>query len=156
MKNRFLSLGKYAVLPAVLFSIPLIFFLKDEQFEKTWVLYLGNALFLFYIFLFVLNYSRKSQTSFSTLNAGLSVTFIGIAFCCILAIICILIFASGLFNIGAANDTFHDTPAALPPGNRHGILVMLLADIIIGNVAAGAFGSVMASAAMRRNKDDRT
>ena len=152
MKNAFLSLGKYAILPAILFSIPLIFFLQDEKFEKTWLLYLGNALFLFCIFVFVLLYSKKSNTN-SPLNAGLSVTFMGIAFCFILAIICIIVFAPGLFNIGAAKDTFHDMPAALPPGHRHGVLLMVLADLIIGNVTAGSFGAVMASGAMRRHRD---
>lgn len=152
----FLKHGKYGILPALLFCIPIIFFIKDEQFSQAWLLYLGNALFLVYIFLFVLNYSKISNEKLSGLNAGFAVTFIGIFFSLILTIICILIFAPGLFNIGSANQTLHDTPAALPSNNDHGVLLMLLADIVIGNVVAGSFASVMASAAMRRNKDDRT
>lgn len=155
-RATFIKQSKYGILQALLFCIPIIFFIKDEQFSQAWLLYLGNALFLACIFILVLIRAKAGGKKISPLNAGLSATFAGIIFSFILTIICILIFAPGLFNIGTANQTLHDTPAALPSNNDHGVLLMLLADIVIGNVVAGSFASVMASAAMRRNKDDRT
>ncbi len=153
-KDTFSTLGKYAVLPAILYCIPAIFFIKDDTFSQAWLLYLGNALFLIYIFIFVLWYQRGSDKNASGLNAGFSVTFIGIFFSCMLTLICIFIFAPGLFDIGSS-EVLNNTPPALPSKYDHGVLLMLFADIVIGNVVAGSFGSVMASASMRRNKDDK-
>ncbi len=153
-KGTFITLGKYALLPAILFCIPVIFFLKVDTFSQAWLLYLGNALFLTYIFIFAIKY-RQGDKQISRLSAGFSVTFIGIFFSCLLTLICILIFAPGLFGIGS-HEVLHNAPAALPSQNDHGVLLMLLADIVVGNVVAGSFGSVMASASMRRNKDDKT
>ncbi len=155
-RATFLKHSRHGILPALLFCVPIIFFIKDEQFSQAWLLYLGNALFLFCIFILVLTWPKTGKEKISPLNAGFSATFAGIIFSIILSIICILIFAPGLFDIGSANQTLHDTPAALPSKYDHGVLLMLLGDIVVGNVVAGSFASVMASASMRRNKDDRT
>lgn len=153
-KKTFLKWGVYAVFPAFLFCIPTAFFINNEQFSQSWLLFVGNALFLCSIFLFVLKYPKVRDTNLS-LQAGLAVTLIAILFSCILLVICILIFAPGLFDIGYSNVALQNTPAALPSKNHHGILLMLLIDVTVGNIIAGSFGSVMASASKRINKDDK-
>ena len=152
-RSSFIKHSKYGILPAALFCVPIIFFIRDEQFSQAWLLYLGNALFLTCIFIFVLTRPKTGGEKISPLNAGFSATFAGIMFSIILTIICILIFAPGLFDIGA-NQVLRDTPPSLTSNYDHGVLLMLLADIVVGNVVAGSFASVMASASMRRNKDD--
>ena len=151
LKKIPLHLIKYSILPAVLYIIPLIIFILDETFSETWLLYLGNALFLCYIFVFGVYYAKQQNKRTSTLGAGLTVTLIGIIFTCILVFVVIFIFAPGVFHIGASQP-LEDTPAALPNKNSHGVIFMLFSSATIGNFAAGSVSSVLAAGATKHTK----
>ena len=105
LKKIPLHLIKYSILPAVLYIIPLIIFIRDETFSETWLLYLGNALFLCYIFVFGVYYAQQQDNRTSPLSAGLAVTIIGVIFTCILVFVVIFIFAPGVFHIGSSTCT---------------------------------------------------
>ena len=151
-RKSVLSLSKYGIIAAVLYCIPLIFFIKSDKFSSTWLLYLGNALFLFYSFIFVAFFAEKNDSEISPLNAGMTVTITGIIFSCILSLVCVLLFAPGLFHIGTGNEVLEKTPAALPTNNSHGIWILIFANVIIGNITAGTVGSVLARSATQKRK----
>src|SRR6476620_2218965 len=123
LKKISLHFIKYSILPAILYIIPLIIFMLDKTFSETWLLFLGNALFLCYIFAFGVYYAKQQNKITSPLNAGLAVTLTGIIFTCILVLMVILIFAPGVFHIGSSRP-LEDTPAALPNKNSHGVIFM--------------------------------
>ena len=142
---------KYSILPAILYIIPLIIFILDETFSETWLLYVGNALFLFYIFAFGVYYGKQQNNRTSPLSAGLAVTLIGIIFTCILVLVVIFVLAPGVFHIGSSHP-IEDTPAALPNKNSHGVIFMLFSSATIGNFAAGSVSSVLAAGATKHTK----
>ena len=153
MTNKFpLYLIKYSILPAIFYTIPLVIFIKDEKFSETWLLYLGNALFLCYTFLFGIFYSKQQKNKTSPLKAGLAVTVIGIIFSCILALIAVFIFAPGVFDIGPSNQVLKNTPAAFPHNHAHGIIFILFANAIIGNFTVGSVSTILSSAATKQIK----
>ena len=143
---------KYSILPAILYIIPLIIFILDKTFTQAWLLYLGNALFLCYIFVFGVYYAKQQNNRTSPLSAGLAVTLIGIIFTCILVLVVIVIFAPGMFHIGSSIQALENTPAALPNKNSHGVIFMLFSSAIIGNFTAGSVSSVLAAGATKHTK----
>jgi hypothetical protein len=142
-KKSILYLSRFAIIAAILYCIPVIFFLKSEKFSQTWLLYLGNALFLFCLFIFGILYGSKNNNLSKRYN-GFTVTILGVIFSCILIFVLIFIFAPGIFNIGSSNGVLQQTPAAITKKNNHGIIFILFADAIIGNVTAGSFSTVFA------------
>lgn len=151
-KKILLYFIKYSILPAIVYIIPLVIFILDKTFSETWLLYLGNALFLCYIFVFVIYYARQQNKITSPLTAGLAVTLIGIVFTCILVPLVLVIFAPGVFHIGSSTQAFQNTPAALPNKNSHGVIFMLFASATIGNFTAGSVSSVLAAGATKHTK----
>ncbi len=142
-KSSIAYLSRFAIISSVLYSIPVIFFLKDQRYSDTWLLYLGSAIFLMCIFIFGIVYGGKTTNQTSKKYNGFTVTTLGVIFSCILILLLTLIFAPGVFNIGPAPDVMKQTPAAIAKNNGHGLLFMMLADAIIINFCAGTFAAVM-------------
>ena len=142
-KSTIAYLSRFAIISSVLYSIPVIFFLKDQRYSDTWLLYLGSAIFLMCIFIFGIVYGGKTTNQTSKKYNGFTVTTLGVIFSCILILLLTLIFAPGVFNIGPAPDVMKQTPAAIAKNNGHGLLFMMLADAIIINFCAGTFAAVM-------------
>ena len=140
-KKSILYLSRFAIIAAILYCIPVIFFLKSEKFSQTWLLYVGNALFLFCLFIFGILYGSKNDNLLRRYN-GFTVTILGVIFSCILVFILILIFSPDILNIGSNGGVLKQTPAAIAKKNNHGIIFILFADAIIGNVTAGSFSTV--------------
>lgn len=136
-------LSRFGIISSVLYSIPVIFFLKDQRYTDTWLLYLGSAIFLMSTFIFGIVYGGKTTNQNSKKYNGFIVTTLGVIFSCILVLLLTLIFAPGIFDIGSAHDELMQTPAAISKNNGHGLLFMMLADAIIINFCAGTFAAVM-------------
>ncbi len=141
-KSNILYLSRFAIIAAVLYCIPVAFFLKNEQYSQTWLLYVGNALFLISLFVFGTIYAVKKSESTKSYN-GIIVTILGVVFSCVLVFLLIFIFAPGIFNIGSSKDILQQTPAAVGTSNSQGILFFLFADAIIGNFSAGSFSALL-------------
>ncbi len=141
-KPNLIYLSRFAIVSAALYCIPVIFFLKDEKYSQSWLLYLGNAIFLLSIFIFGIIYAFKEGNSTKTYN-GFTVTLLGVVFSCVLVFFLIFIFAPGIFNIGSSTDVLQQTPASIAKNNNHGILFFLFADATIGNFTAGSFSAIL-------------
>lgn len=142
-KSSIAYLSRFGIISSVLYCIPVVFFLKDQRYTDTWLLYLGNAIFLMCIFIFGIVYGGKKNNQTSIKYNGFTVTTIGVIFSCILILLITLIFAPGVFNIGSSADLLKQTPAAISKNNGHSLLFMMLADAIIINFCAGTFAAVM-------------
>lgn len=141
-------LGKYSIVPAVLYIIPVILYLREETFSQTWLLYVGNALFLCYVFAFEILFFNDQAITKSPVSAGLAVTITGIIISCLLVILCAFIFTPALFHLGTAGNGLTNKPPAL--AQKGEIWFILFASAIIGNIAAGAFSSVLSGAVLKQ------
>ncbi len=147
-----LYLSRYSVIPAILYIIPVIFYLRDESFSQTWLLYLGNAFFLSYLFIFEFLFFRQQHNTSSPVNAGFAVTISGIIFSCIFIILAVAILAPALFQIGSSHETFSSKPPAFSQKTHFGIWFILFANATIGNFVAGSFSAVLSAALIKQNK----
>ena len=146
-------LARYSIIPALFYLIPVIFFLRDESFSQTWMLYIGNAFFLCYIFIFtLLFFKNKTDNKNSPANTGIAVTITAIGFSCVLIILSIISFAPGLFRFATSTGVLANKPPSFSHTNEAGIWFILFTNATIGNFVAGAFSSVIAAAVIKQSR----
>ena len=143
--------SRHGIISAVLYCIPLVFFLQEKKFSGTWLLYLGNALFLFCIFIFGIIFTRKQHNESKNFN-GFGITLAGVIFSCIIILLLTLVFAPNVYHIGSSNEVLQQTPAAITKKNEHGLLFIMLANALIGNFCAGTFATIIAKSSAEKEK----
>jgi hypothetical protein len=146
---------KYSILAAVAYCVPIIFFVRDSTFRDAWLLYLGNALFLVVISLFMLFFNKtKNQNAPSTsmLIAGHATTVMGILIACLLSFIILIIFVPGLFHSGTTEKVLTDAPANHVRDKTNGLAFMVFMNAIFGNVIVGSFSSIMLAFTVKRDQ----
>ena len=150
-KSKILYLSRFGIVSAILYCIPVIFFLKDRRFSDSWLLYLGSALFLLCVFVFGIMYGGKNANSKKAYD-GFVVTILGVIFSCLLLLILTFILTPDVFGIGSSDDVLQHTPAAISKKGEHGILFMMLANALIINFCAGVFAVIMTRSKNAENK----
>lgn len=133
---------------AVAYSIPAFFYIRNSMFRDSWLLYVGNFLFLLVLAAFVITFNRKRRDNASTgamVLTGHIVTVIGVVLSVVLALIMLSVMNSnGMFGGGRPQEVLEDTPAnGGANGRSNGLILFLIASAIIGNVSAGSFISII-------------
>jgi len=136
----------HAVIAAILYVIPVAVFIGDTTYSNTWLLYLGNALFMIVIaaFLFRFNGRRGKNASSMSMFAASNITSVmGILIACLLCFILITIMIPGLFQAGPPDKVLRGAPANTVQDKTKGLLWMVFGNAIIGNVSTGFFVSMI-------------
>jgi uncharacterized protein (UPF0333 family) len=155
-REYLISYIKWGVIAAIAFCIPMVIFVNSAQYEKSWLLYLGNVLFLVVIAAYMLSFnkSRGENASTQAMNAaGHIATVVGIIISCIVGLI--VLSAAGVLG---GNNVMEDAPAQTGTGASHGKVFFVFMNAIIGNLAGGSFASIILPYSARKNqtKDRRS
>lgn len=145
-KSQFSSYLTYGLISAILFCIPATFFIRSGDFRQIYLLYLGNALFLIGILLFLLQYNKKRAENASTssmLISGHLTAVTGIVIACILSLLLVFIFSPDVFSSHPDTVLENANPAQQGIGKPRGVLFVLFMDAIIGNFCTGSFVSLL-------------
>ena len=132
----------YAIVAAFLFGLAVLIFLMDTSYSRAWLLYIGNALFLFTIAAFLLSFNRRrdrNASSMTMLTAGFITSGAGIIIACLLCFILLSVMIPGLFHAGEPGKVLTGAPANTVLDKTHGLLFMIFGSATIGNGAAGLF-----------------
>jgi uncharacterized membrane protein YhaH (DUF805 family) len=154
-KEFLLSNIKWGIIGAIVFCIPAIIFIKSADYRATWWLYLGNALFLVVIAVYMLAFNKGQRENASTqtmMIAGHSATIFGIIISCIVAFIALLIFIPDIFSSGLSEKAMDDAPAFTGTGKTHGLVFFVLMNATIGNLCGGSFSSILIPYSARKNQ----
>jgi Na+/proline symporter len=136
----------HSLVAALLYCLPLIFFLKMADYTRAWLLYSGNFLFLLVIvyFLFVFNARRDENAgTLAMLTASSITTIMGTIMALILSLVLLVIFIPGLFNSGSPVKHLINQPANSIHDKTNGLVFMIIANSIIGNVSCGLFAAII-------------
>jgi hypothetical protein len=136
----------YGIIAAVLYCIPMVFFVRSGNFEDIYLLYIGNALFLVGIVLYIVHYNNKRAQNGSTssiLIGGHITTGFGIVLALLLSLLLILIFVPGVLHSNADTVLQDANPSQPAEGKFRGILFILFMNTVIGNACTGAFVSIL-------------
>jgi hypothetical protein len=145
---------KYSILPAIIACIPIFFFLRDSKFSETWLLYLGDGLFLCAMIVVMILLNRKAEVDPATgslLIVGHAITIFSIIIVSIVALILLLVFVPGIFS-NDAERTLEQTPANMVHGNTNGLAFIVFMNALFGTGSAGSFASIMMSYTMKKEQ----
>jgi hypothetical protein len=146
---------KYSILPSAIACIPTVFFIRDAKFTETWLLYLGNAIFLFSMIVVMLILSKNAQNNASTgalLIAGHAITISSIILICVITFILLLIYVPDLLIIGNTDKALKQTPPNMVLDKTHGLMFVLFMNGVFGTGTAGSFASIIMSYSMKREQ----
>lgn len=154
-KHHLTTYIKWGVIAAIVFSIPMFLFVKANDYQSAWWLYLGNAMFLVVIASSMLTFSKRREHDASTQNmiaAGHMTTLVGIIISCLVAVIAILIYIPDVFSSGVSDSALVDAPAQTGDGKTHGLIFFVFMNATIGNFCGGSFASIIIPYTVRRNQ----
>jgi hypothetical protein len=145
---------------ALIYCIPVYFFVQKSDYTQSWLLYLGNFLFMASIGIFIFYIIRPGHSTAGTFGLiiisqkqVLRSLVPAVAFSFILLIILI----PGLFEHGVAGKYMINKPANTIHDKTNGLDFMVIANAAIGNFVTGSFVSLLLPTAMkikgRRNKN---
>lgn len=147
-KEYLLSYIKWGVIAAIVYCALMLFFIKSDEFSSTYLLYIGNVLFLVVIAIYMLSFNKSKGENASTQTmtaAGHIATIVGIIISCIVAAIALSIFLP-------SNSVIEDAPAATGTGKTHGLIFIVFMNAIIGNLVGGSFASIILPFSARKDQ----
>jgi hypothetical protein len=145
----------FGLLAAVLFCIPLEFFLYSDKYENFYYLYIGTGLFMAAIFYHtyrLIDRPYDKNRAVSMMMSGLLTTIAGVILASVIAFISVFVFFPDLFSSHQVVNMVQNAPAESQPKYPYDLLFMILGETIIVNMLVGAFVSVMTSYATKRDQ----
>jgi hypothetical protein len=127
-KLLFSDYYKYSVICAVVYCIPAFFFFTNEKFSRTWLLYLGSAMFAFAVLISDVLVSKKLESISrfrAIIAAGIKLIFSSIPIICVIVAVLAFIFR---------HDILKQRPA-----NFDSLYLLLPLSAILVNAMAAAF-----------------
>ncbi len=149
-KEYLLDYIVYGGLAALLYCIPMIYFVHLADYHNTWMLFGGNVLFLFGILTYMLAFAKRKGQNPSTQTmtaAGHLATVFGIVISCIVVLITLAFFSPALNG-----NVMADAPSQTGNGNTHDLVLFVFMCAIIGNLCGGSFISIIISYASKKNQ----
>ena len=140
----------YAIIAAILYAIPTLFFIRDTQYSQAWLLYLGNAFFLAAMVVAVIALNKRyggNATTRSLIVGGHVITIIGVVIACIIALILLMIYEPELFQSRNTGVVLEGKPA-----NSGNLFFIIIISALVVNFAAGSFASFMFPYTVKRNQ----
>ena len=137
----------FALAATLVYVLPVYFFIGKADYTLSWLLFVGNMLFMVVIgcFLFYLNRSLfRPYRMMPMLIAGHKQVLRSVACSLIAGIILLIIMAPGKFMINKPANTIHD--------KTNGLDFMVIINSILGNFFTGSFISVILAASLTDQK----
>jgi hypothetical protein len=133
----------FAFAAAMVYCVPVYFFIGQADYTKSWLLFTGNFLFMLVIGSFLFYISRSAFRPFSMLSmmtAGQKQVLRSVLCCLIAGIILLIILVPGKYMMNKPANTIHD--------KTNGIDFMVIANSVIGNFFTGSFVTVILAASL--------
>lgn len=146
---------KFSLPAALLYCVPVFIFIKQAAFSQSWLLYLGNFLFMLMIIAFLISFNRRrheNASSVTMLVAGHIATVLGIIISLVLSLILLAVLVPGQLEPGQAGKVLHDVPANATQDKTNGLNFQVIMDSIIGNFAVGSFVSIIFPFTIKREQ----
>jgi hypothetical protein len=136
----------FAAAAAIAYCIPIYFYIRRSDYTASWMLYLGNFLFMAVIGVFLFYYSGLNIPKGSTLSlvaTGQKEVFLAMGFAVFLSFVLLIILVPRLFGTGVPGKIMANKPANTIQTRTNGLEFTVMTNSIIGNFVTGAFISVL-------------
>jgi hypothetical protein len=149
---------QFAVIEAIVFCIPVYFYIHDATYAHTWLLFLGSFFFLVVTIIHTLRDSRRRggyERTFTLAFDSHMITILGIIFSCILSVILLAVLVPGYFNHSAADITMTGEPPQNQSRGTNGPGLKIFMTAVIANFSVGSFvGIVLPFYTTRKRRGD--
>jgi hypothetical protein len=148
------------VIAAILFCIPVFFYVHFAEYRQTWRLYLGSFLFFGTIWIHTMIDSKKRDENESTVALIFSshmATLAGIILSCIICLLLLIVMVHGFLGPGEPAKVLTGEPANTISGRMDGLSFDILMAATFINFSVGSFASIVLPFYLKRNqtKDQR-
>jgi hypothetical protein len=133
----------------------MIFFLSQHEFQMIWVLYLGNGLFLFSVFLLIYVLNRRDYFGASKVSsaiAGHLISLAGAALSVLISVLLYVLFVTDWFQ-GHHSEALLNAAPAMGPNRSADLLAVILMNSSICNTISGFFAATLTSFIANRHQD---
>jgi uncharacterized membrane protein len=141
----------------ILFSVPVLFFIRDATYTESWLLYVGSALFLLtmVVYTWIDNKNRGENESTAALVFATHVTtVVGVTVACIVCFILLVILVPGYLGSGNTEKFLTDGPPTSILDKTNGLSLKVFASATILNFAAGSFVGIVYPFASKKNQTE--
>lgn len=152
-KTFFKIYFSFAFLAAIVYCVPVYFFIRKADYNQAWLLYIGNFLFMLVIVAFLFYFSSLKNDNPGTISlivSGQKEVVLGMVISCMISFIMLIILIPGLFGKGIPSRVLSEAPVNILQGKTNGLSSMVLINSTIGNFVTGAFMSLILPASLRK------
>ena len=134
------------LIAAVLFSIPIYLFIRDNNYTDSWLLYLGSFLFVVVIWVHTIRENKKKSENESTVALVFishTATITGILFSVIFSFLLLSLFVPGYLGHGNADQLLQQEPVNVIKDKTDGLSFEVFFAATVINFAVGSFAGII-------------
>jgi len=145
---------RFSIAAAIVYCIPVYYYMKQMTYEESYILYVGNFLFASVIGVFIAWFYKQHERSIGTIRLvviGGKAAVAGIAIACILVTVMLFIFAPQVFTRASAENAMLKGAPAQFAGKNLGFGQILYINTVLGNMGASFFISLLIPFSVMKN-----
>ena len=152
-------LKEYALfggIAAVLYIIPVWYFLQTATYQASGIIYIGTILFMFVILIYSIKLSRRRsdyKSVWRMIVAGHMAVLVGILISVILSILLCFVYIPGFMSGNSGDSFLKNSPTEYNIDNEGTIQIIFLT-ATVANFGAGAFIALLCSYVIKPNQTD--
>lgn len=145
----------FGAIAAVVFCVPVFFFIQLAQYAGAWLLYLGSFLFMAVVAYNIIRESKKrggNESTVALVFASHVVTIAGIIISCLVSFLLLSIMVPGYLGKGMADKLLTGEPAHSLKDKTDGLSIDVFMAATIINFSVGSFVSIIFPFYLKRNQ----
>jgi len=144
-----------AATAAILFCIPVFFYIRHASYKGSWLLYVGSFLFMAAMFVNNLVENKKrgeNESTVALMFISLVTTVTSIIFCCVICFGMLALFVPGYLSPGPTEKVLTDVPVNSIIDKTGGMSFDIFMAATIINFSVGSFAGVILPFYSKRNQ----
>ncbi len=155
-KDRFFKVYViFGLFAAICYAISVAVFIEKAKYADTWVLYVGNFVFMVVVvalLFYISSVANFNSGAIALMGSGIKTVLTGVIFSCILSFILLLILVPHVLGQGPPSISMSGNPVNRSINQTNGLVFMIFINGIIGNMVTGSFVSILFPVSIKRNQ----
>lgn len=145
----------FGAIAAILFCIPVFFYIRQASYKESWLLYVGTMLFFAVIVLYNLRFNQLRNNNANTVTHSFAshiTTAIGVIISCLICFILLSVMIPGYLGSGPAAKVDTTAPPNTVADKTNGLSFHVFIAATIFNFSFGSFAGIMLPFTIKKNQ----